>query len=177
MTECTHCLVPFTDTDVRTVGAYPQSHLGRVTAQTVRLLVTGNTTLQILPGRRGMAEDPESLIVMVRAPDFARGVQAEADVASPTERFRVMAGAAVAHSAIGFGSVGGQEVDWVEGRGALTFVAAVARAFGMARGTVGLPCRSRGGVCHGEIPLVEGWGSSFRELNPPGPAFLGKRNL
>jgi len=87
------------------VGIHPKARLGRVTAQTIRLLVTGDTALQVLPGRLAMAEDPESLIVMVRAPDLARGIQAEAEVASPTEGFRVVAGAAIAHPAVGLGSM------------------------------------------------------------------------
>ena len=96
-----------------------------MTAQTICLLVTGNTALQILPGRWGMAEDPEGLIVVICAPDPTCGIQAEAGMACPTEGFRIMAGAAIAHSAVRLGTMGGQEVHRVEGRGALACPAGV----------------------------------------------------
>ena len=108
MAKSTHGLVPVTDArgvEVRSMGVHPKARLGRVTAQTIRLLVTGNTALQILPRRNGVAQDPKGLIIVVRSPDRARGVQAEAEMASPTECLRVMAGAAVAHSAVGLGTV------------------------------------------------------------------------
>ena len=119
MAENAHRLVPVIDAgtvEVWTMGIDPQAGLGRVTAQTVRLLVTGNTTLQILPCRGGMAQDPETLIIVVRASSPAYGIQPKAGVAGAAERFRVMACAAIAGPAVGLRCVRCQEVQRVEGR-------------------------------------------------------------
>ena len=51
MAKSTHGLIPVTDAgpiEVGPMGIHPQARLGRMTAQTIRLLVTRNTALQIL---------------------------------------------------------------------------------------------------------------------------------
>ena len=153
MAESAYRLVPVIDAgtvEVWTVGIDPQASLGRVTAQTVRLLVTGNTTLQILPRRRRMAQDPEALIIVVRASSSAYGIQPKAGVAGAAECFRVMACAAIAGPAVGLRCVRGQKVHGVKGRGALTFVAANATALRVTNGAV-----VRGCGCGGPVPLEE----------------------
>jgi hypothetical protein len=91
-----------------------------------------HTALQILPGREGMAEKAQALVVMESGEEGTALVEPKVQVAFPTKSLGVVAGTAVADPTVSFGSVGGQEVDGVELRRSQAVVALGASVLCMA---------------------------------------------
>jgi hypothetical protein len=114
------------------------------------------------------------LVIMVCSADPTRCIQPEPDVAGPAEGLRIMAGAAVAHSAVGLRPMGCQEVQGMESRRVLAFMTAVAGALRVAGGALGQPGRSSSSVVYLEIPLMERRGPTLGKLDSSWPGLLGE---
>ena len=72
-----------------------------MTSQAVVLLVAGDTTLQVLPGCLGVAEDPDRLVVVEGGNQVTFTLKARPKVTFPTECLGIVAGCAVTDPAIG----------------------------------------------------------------------------
>ena len=110
-----------------------------MTPHTVTLLMAGDTTLQVLSSGLGVAQDPESLVVMEGGDRVPSALQSEVHMALPAEPLRSVARGTVAYPSVGFGAVGGQEIQRVKVIGVLAIMALGACVLGVARRTVGLP--------------------------------------
>jgi hypothetical protein len=103
-----------------------------MTTHAICLLMTGYAALQILPGSERVAEKSEALFVMKSGEERAALVEPKVQVAFTAKSLGVMAAAAVADPTVSLGSVGGEEVDWVELRRSQAIVALSASVLRMA---------------------------------------------
>jgi hypothetical protein len=136
-----HGLVPVRDPgriEVRTMRVHPQPTAGRMAAKAIGLLMAGDAALQVLPGRLGVTEDPEALAVVEWSHEAALPLNAQPHVTIAAERLAVVAAAAIAGPTERFGSVGGQEIHWMELPGTETVVALGAGVLRVAARTIRL---------------------------------------
>jgi hypothetical protein len=91
-----------------------------------------HTALQILSGSERVAEKTQALVIMKSGEEGAALVEPEVQVAFAAKGLGVVAAAAVADPTVSLGSVGGEEVDWVELRRSQAIVALSASVLRMA---------------------------------------------
>ena len=145
--------------------------------QTIGLPMAGDAAFEVLPRRLGMAENPESLIVVERGDHAPAPFYAESEMTLAAECLRAVTGRAVADPTKGLGTMRGQEIHGVEGRCAWTVVTAHTGALRVAGHAVGL---AGGSLCSmGRHPVggMEAEGSRRGRHHPLGATFHRKRNL
>ena len=73
--------------------------------QTIGLSMAGDAAFKVLSRRLGMAEDPESLVVVERGDHSPASLDSESEMTFAAECFRAVAGGAVADPAEGLWTV------------------------------------------------------------------------
>jgi hypothetical protein len=147
-----------------------------MTSEAIGLLVAGDTAFQVLPGRLGMAQDPEGLIVVEGGHHPSSSLEAEVQVAFPAEALRVVAGGALAHSPVRLGAVGGHEVEGMESGRFDPVVALEAVALRVAGGAFRLTGHRLRPVGRGKACRVESTGAGPGSLDSSGPSLHRARD-
>lgn len=160
--------------EVGAMRAHAESDSRRMTPQTVVLPMARDAALEVLARRLGVAQHPESLIVMEGGHETPLTLDSESEMACSAECLRVVATAAVTHASVGFWAVGCQKVQGVKCGGTLCLVAGQAGVFRVAGRAVGLSGGCGRAVGVREVSLVEGSGRSAWSLHAAGP-FLTSR--